>query len=195
MNWKTPSHRCHSLGVCLPIWHAASLWGHRVSSTVHLLCWGLIVVSLVLGWWNSTSDVLCQLARVGLLISKLIGSLWQPFYKQSQGKAGKALWEMWGPRDITGQEVCPHVVHSLLGEGHWQDRVFEIETSRYTTHAFGFLFHKLHIWKNNLFAIVAGLVNEPLTLCMLSSLPISYTYSPRRNPDEKCSSYLGAMHT
>lgn len=41
-------------------------------------------------------------------------------------KAAKALWEIWGPREVTHQNVCPHMFPCLLGEGHWQVCVFHI---------------------------------------------------------------------
>lgn len=45
---------------------------------------------LLVPWRGNTARAgLNQLARVGLLVSKLAGSLWQPFYKESQARPQK----------------------------------------------------------------------------------------------------------
>lgn len=141
-----------------------SLWRLQVSSSMHLFfepqCWfpGAGVRKHSQSWAKpaSQSGTPGQQARWFSLSAILQGK---------SSKAAKALWEIWGPREVTQQNVCLHAFPCLLGEGHWQVCVFHIYNA-----CFLFLLVINYVFRRQPLCCCCSVIVGPLVFCVLSTL-------------------------
>lgn len=141
-----------------------SLWRLQVSSSMHLFfepqCWfpGAGVRKHSQSWAKpaSQSGTPGQQARWFSLSAILQGK---------SSKAAKALWEIWGPREVTQQNVCLHAFPCLLGEGHWQVCVFHIYNA-----CFLFLLVIYYVFRRQPLCCCCSVIVGPLVFCVLSTL-------------------------
>lgn len=119
----------------------------------------------------------------GLLMSELIGSLWQLFYNEGC----KSLVRNEGQVRFLCS-TSAHMWFLLL----WGQSTGKVTFSKLKLIDMQYVFllpfppHKLYLWKDNLFAIdLPGLVIELMAFCVLTML-VPNTLYPRGNPREQC---------